>query len=63
MHQQPLRPDEHEYRTQVDTESTSAEPAGSASPAAEPRPWIIVGLVLLVVFAGILLYWLILPLF
>jgi hypothetical protein len=56
MHEQPLRPDEDAYRTEVDTESRTPEPEGSPSPAAEPRPWIAAGLILLALFVALLVY-------
>jgi hypothetical protein len=61
MNESPLRPDENEYRTEVDTESYPPEP-GNPVPAAEPRPWIVIALALLVVFVGILIYAVVLPL-
>ena len=47
----PLEAEEYDtYGTEIDTED-EPEPTG-ASPASNPRPWILAGLVLLVVFAA-----------
>ena len=47
----PLEAEEYDtYGTEVDTED-EPEPAGS-SPASNPRPWILAGIVLFVVFVA-----------
>jgi hypothetical protein len=52
----PLRPEElDDYGTDVATDDDPPERPG-VSPAAEPRPWLVLGLVLLVVFLAILAY-------
>ena len=51
MHETPLEAEEYDtYGTEVDTED-EPEPAGT-SPASNPRPWILAGLILLVVFVA-----------
>ena len=64
-YEKPLRPDEDEYRTpqvtpDVAPSGNALEPE-SASPGAGSQPWVILGLVLLAVFAGILAFAVILP--
>jgi hypothetical protein len=64
-HEPRLRPDEQEYRTEQ--ASPDVAPSGdplepeSAAPGTDARPWLIVGLVLLAIFAGLLLYAVVLP--
>ena len=53
----PLGPDEAEYRTEIATDEV--EPDGPAVTSAPP--WLALGLVLLVVFVGILAYAVVLP--
>lgn len=65
-HQQPLRPDEDEYRTaivspDVAPDGDPLEP-GAATEQQGARPWIVVGLVLLAIFLAILAYAVVLPL-
>jgi hypothetical protein len=63
--QQPLEPHELEQRTSQATEDVA--PAGdplepeSAGAATGSPPWLVVGIVLLVVFAGLLVYAVVLP--
>ena len=57
----PLRPDEDHYRTRQEPATEPPEGPG-ISPAAEPRPWMVLGLVLLVAFLAMLGYAVILPL-
>jgi len=63
--EKPLRPDEDEYRTSqvTDDVAPSGDPLEpeSSGPASGSQPWLIVGLVLLAVFAGTLLFALVLP--
>ena len=50
----PLRPDELEtYKTDVQTED-EPEPAG-VTPGSDARPWVVVGLALLVAFVVVIL--------
>ncbi len=65
--EKPLRPDESEYRTSQITNDNAPtgdplEP-GSATEGEVARPWGLVGLILLGVFAAILVYAIVLPLF
>ena len=58
----PLRPDERDaYRTDPAAGDARSDAPGIA-PAAEPRPWIAIGLALLVVFVAILAWALLQPL-
>ncbi len=50
-YQNPLRPDEGEYRTEQAT--TEVEPETS-NPATGSPPWLLIGVVLLVIFAALL---------
>jgi hypothetical protein len=65
-HQQPLRPDEDEYRTDVASPDVApregSNEAGAATEGEVARTWIWVGLVLLAIFLGILAYAVVLPL-
>ncbi len=61
MSNSPLRADEDEYRTAVDTERDPPE-SPAVNPRAEPRPWMALGIVLLVIFLAILAYAVVLPL-
>jgi hypothetical protein len=64
-YQQPLEPDELDQRAGQSTEDVA--PSGdplepeSASPATGSSPWLVVGLVLLAVFAALLVYAVVLP--
>jgi len=62
----PLAPDEEEYRTDVATHEVapSGDPLRPESPSAvtSSPPWIVVGLVLLVIFLAILASAVVLPL-
>lgn len=61
----PLRPDENEYRTRQATPEVA--PSGdplepeTTAPAADSRPWLMVGMVLLGIFVVVLLYAIVLP--
>jgi hypothetical protein len=58
----PLRPEEYEtYRTDPTAGDGSSDHAG-ATPGAEPRPWAMFGLLLLVLFIGILAWAVVEPL-
>jgi hypothetical protein len=58
----PLRPEERPtYRTDPSAGDASTVTDG-VSPAAEPRPWIAIGVVLLVVFVAILAFAVVQPL-
>jgi hypothetical protein len=54
----PLRPDEDEYRTEQAT--TEVEPE-TPNPAAGSPPWVVIGVVLLVIFAALLAWAVLLP--
>jgi hypothetical protein len=64
-YQQPPEPDDLEQRTTQATEDVA--PSGdplepeSTGPATGSPPWLVVGIVLLVIFAGLLLYAVVLP--
>jgi hypothetical protein len=64
-YQQPLEPDELDQRASQSTEDVA--PTGdplepeSAGPGTGSSPWLIVGLVLLVIFAALLVYAIVLP--
>lgn len=64
-HQQPLRPDEDEYRTAHATPDVA--PSGdplepeSPNPAESSPPWIAIGLVFLVAFVVVLVWAVLLP--
>jgi hypothetical protein len=65
-YEQPLRPDEDEYRTpqaspDVAPSGDPLEPEAS-TPVAGSSPWLIIGVVLLVVFVGALVWAVVLPL-
>jgi hypothetical protein len=54
----PLREGDDRYRTEIATDEASSDPpAGASSP-----PWIAIGLVVLLVFLGLLVYAVVLPL-
>lgn len=63
--EKPLRPHEDDYRT--DQASPDVAPSGdplepeSANPATGSSPWLVIGIVLLAVFAGLLVYAVVLP--
>lgn len=64
-YQQPLGPDEQEYRTEqasgdVAPDGDPPEP-GSATRGEVARPWLVVGLVLLAVFVALLVFAVVLP--
>jgi hypothetical protein len=62
----PLRPEELEtYRTEQGHEASIDEDGDTpaVTPGAEPRPWIVVGIVLLVIFLAILGWALVAPFF
>ncbi|MFL5679881.1 MAG: hypothetical protein ACJ77B_04710 [Chloroflexota bacterium] len=63
--EKPLRPDEDEYRTPAASPDVAPtgdplEP-GSATSGESSPPWIVIGLVLLVVFAAILVWAVVFP--
>lgn len=64
-YQQPLRPDEDEYRTTQ--ASPDVAPSGdplepeTTTPGSSAPPWIAIGLVLLAIFAALLVYAVVLP--
>jgi hypothetical protein len=62
-HQQPLGPDEDEYRTEQATSEVapSGDPLEPEAPAASSQPWLIVALVLLAIFVGALVWAIVLP--
>jgi hypothetical protein len=58
----PLRPDERPaYRTDP-TAGDGSTDAGGVTPAAEPRPWVAIGMVLLIAFLAILAWAVVRPL-
>jgi hypothetical protein len=63
-HQQPLGPDEHEYRTEQASPDVAptGDPLEPESPAAGSQPWMVVAIVLLVVFVVALIGAVVLPL-
>jgi hypothetical protein len=65
VNEQPLGPGDEEYRTPVVTRDVAPggdplEP-GSATAGESSPPWIVIGVVLLVVFAAILVYAVVVP--
>jgi hypothetical protein len=51
----PLRPDELDtYRTDVQTEDVAPEPP-TGTPGADARPWMAIGLAILVVFVAMII--------
>jgi hypothetical protein len=55
MPESPLRPDELDtYRTEVQTEDVAPEPP-AGTPGADARPWIVIGLAILVVFVAMII--------